>query len=344
MKLTMSSLQKAVAEKIITAKQATALFDFLKHESPQEPEFNLTSVLYYLGGLVAIFAMSILMTLGFERYGGWGIVVICLLYAIIGLGLATMFEKKSYRIPAGICATFVIVLTPLAIYGLQVAMNWWPPDSVYRDYHAWIDWRWLYMELGTLAVGVIMAWIYRYPFMIMPIAVTLWYMSMDLSSMIAGQNADFELRAMVTLYFGLLMSLLAFWVDIRSRHTQDYAFWLYIFGVMTFWFGITSQSIDGELAKFLYFLTNILMIGIGVMLSRRVFVVFGALGAVLYLGYLSGTVFIGSYAFPFALTFIGFLIIYLGTLWQKNEARLTQRARSLLPKPWRELLENRENK
>ena len=73
------------------------------------------------------------------------------------------------------------------------------------------------MEFGTLAVGAILAWKYKYPFLIMPVAVTLWYMSMDLAPMIAGGRPNYELRALVSMYFGLLMILLAFWVDLRAR-------------------------------------------------------------------------------------------------------------------------------
>ncbi len=35
----------------------------------------------------------------------------------------------------------------------------------------------------------------------------------------------------VSLWLGLLIVLLAFWVDIRTRHDKDFAFWLYLFGI-----------------------------------------------------------------------------------------------------------------
>ena len=197
------------------------------------------------------------------------------------------------------------------------------------------------MEFGTLAVGAIVAWKYKYPFLIMPIAVTLWYMSMDIAAMIAGGTPEFELRSLVSMYFGFLMIALAFWVDVRARKTADYAFWLYIFGVMAFWGGMTAQHSDDELSKFIYFCINMLMIGVGVLLIRRVFVVFGAIGGSLYLGHLASTVFRDSWLFPIALTAIGLLIIYLGVLWQRNEKDITDKARSILPAHIRELLDSR---
>lgn len=341
MKITRQDIDAAVESKILNADQAVNLFEFLKTRPSVGPSFDFTHVLYYLGGLIAIGAMTLFMNLGWESFGGWGIFVISLIYIAIGLKLTNVFQAKGYAIPAGICATFSVAITPLAIYSLQQALGFWPDDTVYRAYHQYIKWHWVYMELGTLAVGTVVAWRYKYPFLIMPLAVTLWYMSMDLAPMVAGSRPEFELRTWVSMYFGLLMVFLAFWVDIRARKTADYAFWLYIFGVMAFWGGMTAQHSDSELSKFIYFCINLLMMGVGVVLVRRVFVIFGAIGGSIYLGHLASTVFKDSWVFPIALSAIGLLIIYLGVLWQKNEKMITEKARSILPCQLRELLESK---
>lgn len=342
MKVTKKKLELAVAEEIISQEQADKLFTFFKALPSTGPSFDFTHVLYYMGGLIAIGAMTLFMNLGWESFGGWGIFFISLAYAGIGLKLSNTFQKKGHAIPAGICATFVVALTPLAIYGVQQAMGWWPDDSTYREYHRYIKWHWIYLELGTLAVGAIIAWFYRYPFLLMPIAVTLWYMSMDITAMLAGGRPDFELRALVSMYFGLAMTLFAFWVDIRSSKSGDYAFWLYLFGVITFWGGMTSRHSDSELSKFIYCCVNLFLVGIGVVIVRRVFVVFGAIGCSIYLGHLASEVFKDSWLFPIALTVIGLGIIYLGLLWQKNEERITHQVRSYLPSPLKGLLEERK--
>ncbi|MDI1351857.1 MAG: DUF2157 domain-containing protein [bacterium] len=335
------ALNKAVKANIITELQAQQLSEFFKTIPNQSPQFNVTNVFYYLGGLIAIGAMTLFMNLAWELYGPAAILLLSLSYAIMGLSLAEHFRTKGYDIPAGICATFTICLTPLAIYAFQKIMGWWPDDSTYHDYHTYIKWNWIFMELGTLASGAILAWIYRYPFMIMPIAVTLWYMSMDLTSMISG-SYDYELATNVSLYFGLSMILLAFWVDMRSTDSGDYAFWLYLFGVMAFWGGLSCHHSDSEYSKFLYLLINLILIAIGVILRRKVFVVFGSLGCCMYLGHLAFQVFSDSYLFPIALTIIGLGIIYLGILWQKYEDKLTYKLRSILPIALKNLLESRD--
>jgi len=198
------------------------------------------------------------------------------------------------------------------------------------------------MEFATLAAGAVMLWRYRLPFLVMPVAVTLWYMSMDLTPFLYGDaDTAWELRKFVSLWFGLLMVLLAFWVDVRTRHDRDYAFWLYLFGVIAFWGGLSLMHSDSELNKFLYLCINLLMIVAGAVLSRRVFAVFGGLGAAGYFGHLAREVFRDSILFPFVLTIIGLGVIYLGILWQRHEEAISSRLRAMLPAALRELIERR---
>jgi len=342
MGITRKKLSCAVEEEIITEDQAEKLYTFLQSMPSTSPRFDFTHVLYYMGGLIAIGAMTLFMNLGWENFGGWGILAISVAYGVAGIAFANSFRNKDQHIPAGICTAFVVALIPLAIYGLQQAMGWWPEGSTYRDYHQYIKWHWIFLELGTLAVGAIIAFIYRYPFLQMPVAVTLWYMSMDLAVMLAGgERPDFELRSLVSLYFGLTMTLFAFWVDIRSSKSGDYAFWLYIFGVIAFWGGLTSQHSDSELSKFFYLCINLVLIVAGVIIVRRVFVVFGAIGCSVYLGHLAAEVFKKSWLFPIALTAIGLGVIFLGLLWQKNEKKITRKVRNHMPQPLQELMDKR---
>lgn len=336
-------LKQATEQGVLGEEQAERLWVFLSDHTKDTPRFHVTHILYYLGGLIAIGAMTLFMTLGWERFGGWGLLAIALAYGIAGIALTEYLLKRRYTIPAGIVATFVVVLTPLAVYGLQSAIGLWPEEHVYRQYHTHIDWNWLLMELATLAAGAALFYRYRLPFLIMPVAVTLWYLSMDLTPFVFGQeDTTWELRKLVSLWFGLLITLLAFWIDIRSRNSKDYAFWLYLFGVLTFWGGLSLLRSDSELNKFLYLCINLLLIAVGAILSRRVFAVFGGLGVAGYLGHLAYDVFKDSMLFPFALTIIGLAVICLGILWQKHEQTITTRLRSIVPKPLRELIENRQ--
>src|SRR6266705_2030801 len=228
--------------------------------------------------MISIGAMSIFMTLGWNALGGWGGFVTALLYAVLALALTHWFlARKQLEVPAGITATLAVVMVPLAIFGAQMALGYWGENKPFRDYHVFIDWRWIMMEFGTLAVGAILLWRYRFPFMLMPVAVTLWYMSMDIVPFLFGAERvyDWEIRKFISLWFGLAMVLVAFWVDLRSRLSRDYAFWLYLFGVLAFWGGLSLMKSGSELGKLGYCGINVAMILLGAVIGRRVFAVFG---------------------------------------------------------------------
>jgi hypothetical protein len=91
------------------------------------------------------------------------------------------------------------------------------------------------------------------------------------------------------------------------------------------WSGLSLQHSDSKLSKFIYFCINLGLIVTGVILERRVFVVFGAIGCAAYL------------LFPMVLTLIGLGIVYLGVFWLHNEALITGKTRAL-PVAVRELL------
>lgn len=113
--VTKQHLKDAVSANILSSEQSEQLIAFLNQQTSTTAKFDFTHVLYYLGGLIAIGAMTLFMNLGWVSFGGIGIVFISLFYAAVGIKLANVFKVKGLFVPAGLCATFVVVLTPLAV-------------------------------------------------------------------------------------------------------------------------------------------------------------------------------------------------------------------------------------
>ncbi len=356
LRITKTDLDRSVAMGVISDQQAADLWSVWseRHAAVADvaPRFSITHILYYLGGMIAIGAMSLFMNLGWERFGPWALFGIAVAYGVGCIAASHSLAARQLMLPAGILATLAIVLVPLATWALQSALGWWPPGGAgehFRAYHTHIDWRWITLEFVTLIAAVIGLWRLRYPFMVMPLAVTLWYMSMDLARVIVfsdrpGWN-EWQYYRDFSLVFGLGMLAVAIWVDFRARQSfaegRDFAFWLYLFGTLAFWSGLTMQQSNSEVGKFIYMLINLGLVVLGAVLGRRVFAVFGGFGIAFYLGHLSYRVFKDSLLFPFALTLLGLLIVAAGIWWQRNEARLSAWLRSRLPAGWRELLESR---
>ncbi|WP_375055153.1 DUF2157 domain-containing protein [Zobellella sp. DQSA1] len=341
MKIHRQQLEQAAHRGLLQTEQVAPLWQFLEQDAPAG--FRFAHVLYYLGGLIAMGAMTLFMTLGWQLYGGWALVGLGLLYALPALALAEGLQRRRLWVPSGIIAAFVICLTPITVYGLQYGLGWWDPALDYRQYHRLIHGRWLSLELATLAVGALMLWRYRQPFLMLPLAATLWYMSMDLTEWLIGRGeVGWNFRQWVSLWFGLSLVVLAFWVDIRNQSRRDFAFWFYLFGAVTFWGGLSLLLYDDGVQRLLFLLVNLLMILTGTLLARRVFVALGGLGVAWYLGWLAWDVFEDSLLFPLALTAIGLAVMGLGILWQRHQQRLTKRLQRQLPAELRALLARRE--
>ena len=76
MRIERSNLEEAVRQGILTPEQSDALWGLFAKQGAATPRFTFTHVLYYLGGLIAIGAMSLFMNLGWELFGGRGIFLI----------------------------------------------------------------------------------------------------------------------------------------------------------------------------------------------------------------------------------------------------------------------------
>jgi hypothetical protein len=133
----------------------------------------------------------------------------------------------------------------------------------------------------------------------------------------------------VSVWFGLGTLIVAWAVDLRAR--GDFAFWLHLFGVLAFWGGMTALDSGSETARFIYCLINIGLVGLGLFLQRRVYVLFGGLGIALYLHYLAEWRFRGSLFYPFALSLIGLAVIGAGLLLHRHATALERVLQDRLP-------------
>jgi len=331
----------AAREGVISEEQADRLWQKLRERGarPEKSRFDAANVAYYFGALVVMSAMGWLMNLGWERFGGTWIFLLASCYAVLFvLAGRTLWHKDHLTIPGGLLFTLAVWMTPLAIYGLERVTGVWPqgaPDN-FQSYHIWIKGSWILMEAGTVAAGLIALKFVRFPFLTFPIAFSLWYMSMDLTPLLVGRREfTWQERLWVSLCFGLLILLVTYFIDRRTR--DDYAFWGYLFGLAAFWGGLSLMESSSEWKKFLYCLVNLGLIILAVFLQRRVFVVFGACGVFGYLGHLSYNVFKDSFLFPIILSFLGLVVIYLGVQYQRHRRWFEEAVLAVIPPAVRRL-------
>jgi hypothetical protein len=334
-----NDVERAVTAGVIAPDQAAALWEFLSAQAVApgaavRPRFDLVHLLWYAGALIVIGAMGLFATLAFARLGGGALATIALVYAVILAAAGDRLWRRGLMIPGGLLITIAVTMAPLFVYGVQHALGWADvPRRGFRDLYEFcrmVRGSWVPVEIATVAAGLVALRAYRFPFLVAPVAVALWALSMDVAPWILGDpSPSWRLRRLVSVWFGLGMVLVAWTVDLRAR--GDLGFWLHVCGALVFWGGLTALDSDSEIARFIYCLINIGLVGLGLFLQRRVYALFGGLGIALYLHHLAERVFADSLLYPFALSLIGLAVIGAGLLLHRHVAALDRVLEDRLP-------------
>jgi hypothetical protein len=317
-KISREDFESAVAQQLISDEQAEPLWEELARCDARRPRFDLPNLTYYFGAMVIIIGMTLLVPRTWEKFGGAGLFLIALVYgACFWFAGKVLWFDKGRKIPGGLLVTVAVCMAPLAIYGLERQTGIWPQGDpgAYARFYPWIRGSWIFMELGTVATGVVALRYIRFPFITAPIAFALWLMSMDVTPILMGRSGAFasDERAYVSLVFGAAMLFASYAIDRKTE--QDYSFWGYLFGSLAFWGGF-AYLLNTQLEWLIFCILNLVALLLSVLVERRVFAVFGAVGVFSYLAHLASTLFAGSLMFPFALTAIGLLLVFLGVQYQ----------------------------
>jgi hypothetical protein len=340
MAFTETDLRAASAAGLLDNAQLDRLMAFLRQrggpaEAAAAPRFDIAHLLWYAGALIVMSAMGLFSTLAFSEMGGKALAATAMVYAAAFTAAGHyLWNTRKLRTPGGLLIAIAVSMAPLAVYGIQDALDLWgefgKPGTV-QGFYVWIKGSWIFMEIAAIAAGVIALRFYPFPFIVLIIGIALWFMSMDLAPWIAGHDhADWETRRMVSLRFGLATILLAWAVDCLKRG-GDFAFWLHLFGIITFWGAVSFTSGGTTLDKALYCAMNVGLLFFAVFLGRKIYAVFGVIGIAMYLGDLANKVFKDSLLFPFALSLIGIAVIAAGLLYYRHQKRVTAWVEARVP-------------
>ena len=340
-------LQAAVEAGIIGADTRDRLVAFVNAQArtapdaAPRPKFDVSHVLWYAGALIIITAMGLFSTAAFAALGGFALTATALAYALgfVLLG-QRLWRSPDLRVPGGLCVAVAVSLAPLAIYGVQDALNMWSfskPGS-YKDFFPYINGSWIYMELGAILAAGIALRFFPFPFILLIAAVALWFMSMDIVRWFGSDAVgDWEMRRRVSLAFGLLMILVAWTLDLVRARQGDFGFWLHLFGAITLWSALAFSESSTEFGKAVFCLISIGFIALGLFLNRRIYAVLGTIGIAGYLGYLAADVFKEILSFTFALSALGLAIIFLGIAFQRRQRQINAAIERHMPTALRAL-------
>lgn len=210
----------------IDKAKAENLWKFLAQQRQPGNKFDLSHVLYYIGALIVIAALGWLLGTGWEKFGGKGIMLISLAYIALFMVPGTLlWQKNNLRVPGGLFITMAVCLIPLAVYGFQKYTGWWyeTEPAKYQDFFYWVKGQWFAMEFVTIMGGILAIWLFRFPFLTAPLFFSLWFMSMDVTPLIFGENFEWRDQLSISMWFGLGIIIISYLIDRRTR--EDFAFW-----------------------------------------------------------------------------------------------------------------------
>ena len=184
MKVTRDLLFEEAGDAGIPPEQIDELWDGLSAAAARQRKYAPLQVAYYFGASIVIAAVTYFFAPGLgagwrlrhSRHGAdlrqlssacWA--CICIAPRPGGLGRLAHSPSPS-------------AMTPVAAYGLESALGWWPPVAPGGSHvvQALARNNWLIMELATVAASGLALRCLRLPFLMTPAVVALWYLAIDL--------------------------------------------------------------------------------------------------------------------------------------------------------------------
>jgi hypothetical protein len=334
-----NDLEWAAGEGLISQPQVGQLWDALLKRHAERPQFDLAHLFWYAGAVLVLIAMAWFGAEMGTRFGAPAVLATSVAYSAAFLfGGARLWFGQNLKVPGGLLVTLAVTMVPVAVGSLAESLGY--PLTTYLTNSGFQ----FTLEAVTIVSALAALRFFKFPFLTAPIAAALWLMSLTAVDFLFSGSGSFfghwNQQLTVTMLFGIAITFIGLLVD--GKREGDYSFWLYLFGVSAFWFSLTFLDSGSEMGKLIYFLINTGLMFASVLLSRRVFLVYGSIGVLYYLGHLSYTLFAGSILFPFALTLFGVGVIWAGVKYHKNQTAIDGFLLALVPAPLRDRLPGRD--
>lgn len=248
--------------------------------APVAGRFDLVHVAWYGGTLLIMGALGWFATLGIDAWGGPGVLGIASVYgvffAVVG---AALWRTADLKVLGGLLVAAAVSMVPAAVYGLERTMGWWPavdPGS-YRGFYQWIKGGWFAMEVATIVVGAVAVRLVPFSFVTLPIALSAWFMSMDLAGLLFEYPTTSE-RGLVSVVVGL--GILAVATALRFKDRVDLNWWLEVFGLFAFQGGLLSMNSGSYVTKYGFLAIQLVLLTVGALWRRPSFNAAGIIGVV----------------------------------------------------------------
>jgi hypothetical protein len=318
----------AVSRKIVSQSQSEKLIKFFG-----ETKFIKRTGIAIVFGAIAF--ISILGAFGAaigKTFGSAGLLSISILYAVIaGFFSWFLIVKREKRFAGGISALIAVAMFPFVIAALEQILGLWPDNiALFQGYHFWAYGSWLMIELTTIGAGCIAVALTRCPFIIIPVLLSLWHFSMDLSSIIARQHyAEDSSSQIGSMIFSIVLLAVSFIADRRTR--EDYSFWGYLFGCFALIAGISSMELSPSVQIFGVILFTVIFFTAAFFLERRLLFIMGSFSLFAVVSFFLTKIFTDATVLFFCLSAFGAAQLSVFFLYLRKENDLFRSFENKIP-------------
>jgi hypothetical protein len=335
-----NDLERWVAAGIITADQRNAMLADVKGRGPLPGALDMSTLLYYAGGILVLVAYSVFLGLQWEELKEEGRVAIAAAsMAFFAAVSFTLLRSERFRLPGELLTVATVAITPLLTFAVLDAAGLWPHEPTnWHFYHEWQAWDQAHLDyvgdlqrarLGmaaaSLAVAVVVLCLVRSPFVAAAAAVGLGWLAVEGGQVATGPNIDeFEWGTAVSLLLATAGAVIvALGVALHGRTQRDYTTWLYVLGLTGLVGGLWGRAVDSDALGWGvgFLVVAVLVLLLSIPLQQRLFAIVGVAAAYSYFGKLVFDVFEGSAVAALAMAALGLAIVAMGMLYQRFSQR-----------------------
>ncbi len=332
-------LDRWVEQGILNAGQRDAILAELEVRPP-DAGLDLTTLLYYGGGLLVLLAYSVFLGFQWEAMNEAGrIVISALSLAFFGTVSYVLIRSDRYRLPGELLQVVAVAVVPLLAFAVLDAAGIWPEEPGFRrslqareEYQSDLTWARMAV-IGTAFLAALVAFrISRSPFVLAAALVSLTALFVDVSIQVERDRVEFEWETpqlMVIAFMGagaLVAGVFAPRADDAHGEGRDYALWLYVLGLVGLTVGLGVEAFSSEAVGWgiLWLIVALGVVALSLPLQQRLFAAAGLAGVFAYLAKLVFDVFDSANA-ALVLVVLGLMILGVGALYQRFNERLYSR-------------------
>ena len=344
-------LNLGVEKNIINETQKNGLIDLYNQNNNETKQVStVVKVLYYIGGLIMLCAMTFLMSDTIQHSTYTMILLLGTLYALLFLGVGEFLWRKNEKLPAGILYFLFIAAIGFIVMDIEKMTGFFPHFSdMDKIPNYWDLCRFPVIVLSalTIVVNTILQKFRPISLLAVPTIFCSYAIFMMIVDFIYGyKNITPTVFFTSNVIFGAGLSIVGF---IKDRFAKaDDSMWMYLVGSAGF-FMFTMLLLDvlniGVWQdQLICFILSLIYIFIGLIIQRKPFSIIGILGVIEYIMYLElDNIKDNTTLLTSVILITGLIILYAGVIYSKNVDKLRSFIESKLPEKIRKLLlQNRD--